>query len=50
MAEEAGSFDFASVARGIRDKLIRRHPHIFLERQALGGVATACVLGGAEGA
>jgi ATP diphosphatase len=35
MAEEAGSFDFASVARGIRDKLIRRHPHIFLERQAL---------------
>jgi ATP diphosphatase len=35
MAEEAGSFDFASVARGIRDKLVRRHPHIFLERQAL---------------
>jgi ATP diphosphatase len=35
MAEEAGSFDFADVARGIRDKLIRRHPHIFLERKAL---------------
>jgi ATP diphosphatase len=35
MGEEAGSFDFASVARAIRDKLIRRHPHIFLERQAL---------------
>jgi ATP diphosphatase len=31
MAEEAGSFDFAAVARGIRDKLVRRHPHIFLE-------------------
>jgi ATP diphosphatase len=35
MAEEAGSFDFASVARGIRDKLIRRHPHIFVERKAV---------------
>ena len=35
MAEEAGSFDFAAVARGISDKLIRRHPHIFLEPQAL---------------
>jgi MazG family protein len=29
MAEEAGYFDFAAVARGIRDKLIRRHPHVF---------------------
>src|SRR6202167_3709436 len=35
MAEEAGSFDFASVARGIRDKLVRRHPHVFAEPQAL---------------
>lgn len=35
MAEEAGQFDFAAVARGIRDKLIRRHPHIFAERRAL---------------
>jgi ATP diphosphatase len=33
MAEEAGSFDFASVTRGIRDKLIRRHPHVFVERK-----------------
>ena len=33
MAEEAGQFDFAAVARGIRDKLIRRHPHIFEERR-----------------
>jgi MazG family protein len=31
MAEEAGRFDFAAVARGIRDKLVRRHPHIFEE-------------------
>jgi ATP diphosphatase len=35
MAEEAGSFDFAAVARGIRDKLIRRHPHIFVDRTAV---------------
>jgi nucleoside triphosphate diphosphatase len=36
LAEEAGRFDFAAVARGIRDKLIRRHPHIFAEPQAIG--------------
>jgi MazG family protein len=35
MAEEAGRFDFAAVARGIRDKLIRRHPHLFVERKAV---------------
>jgi ATP diphosphatase len=35
MAEEAGRFDFAAVARGIRDKLVRRHPHIFVERKAV---------------
>ncbi|MFT3973521.1 MAG: nucleoside triphosphate pyrophosphohydrolase [Amaricoccus sp.] len=29
MAEEAGHFDFADVARGIADKMIRRHPHVF---------------------
>jgi nucleoside triphosphate diphosphatase len=29
MAEERGWFDFSDVARGIRDKLIRRHPHVF---------------------
>lgn len=29
MAEEAGAFSFADVARGITDKMIRRHPHIF---------------------
>jgi nucleoside triphosphate diphosphatase len=31
MAEEKGWFDFAAVARGIREKLIRRHPHVFEE-------------------
>jgi nucleoside triphosphate diphosphatase len=29
MAEERGWFDFAAVATGIREKLVRRHPHLF---------------------
>lgn len=29
IAAQEGSFTFADVARGIADKLIRRHPHIF---------------------
>jgi ATP diphosphatase len=29
MAEELGAFDFATVAEGIADKLVRRHPHVF---------------------
>ncbi|MBV8146628.1 MAG: nucleoside triphosphate pyrophosphohydrolase [Gammaproteobacteria bacterium] len=29
MAEERGWFDFAAVAEGIREKLVRRHPHLF---------------------
>lgn len=29
LAQEQGWFDFAAVARGIREKLIRRHPHVF---------------------
>jgi len=29
MAREAGAFTFADVARGIHDKLVRRHPHVF---------------------
>jgi len=31
MAEEAGYFDFDDVARGIVEKMIRRHPHVFGE-------------------
>ena len=31
MAEEAGAFDFASVAEAINDKMVRRHPHVFGE-------------------
>jgi XTP/dITP diphosphohydrolase/tetrapyrrole methylase family protein/MazG family protein len=29
MAEESGHFNFDDVARGINDKLVRRHPHVF---------------------
>jgi MazG family protein len=29
MAREAGRFDFEEVARGICEKLVRRHPHVF---------------------
>ena len=29
MANEAGLFDFEAVARGIGEKLVRRHPHVF---------------------
>lgn len=29
IAEEAGHFDLDAVARGISEKLIRRHPHVF---------------------
>jgi nucleoside triphosphate diphosphatase len=29
LAREAGSFDIAEVITGIRDKMIRRHPHVF---------------------
>jgi ATP diphosphatase len=29
MAEEAGYFAFADVARAISDKMVRRHPHVF---------------------
>jgi ATP diphosphatase len=31
MAEEAGAFDFADVARSICDKMTRRHPHVFAD-------------------
>jgi MazG family protein len=31
MAEERGWFDFAAVTRGIVDKLVRRHPHVFAD-------------------
>ncbi len=33
IAEEAGRFDFAEVARQIGDKMVRRHPHVFAEAE-----------------
>ena len=37
MAEEAGRFAFADIARGIADKMIRRHPHVFAGMDAVPG-------------
>jgi MazG family protein len=34
LAEEAGNFNFDDVARGISDKLVRRHPHVFAQSDA----------------
>lgn len=34
LAAERGEFDFDDVARGINEKLIRRHPHIFGDARA----------------
>jgi MazG family protein len=34
IAEDAGHFDVDAVARGIVDKLVRRHPHVFGEVRA----------------
>ena len=34
MAKEAGLFDFDDVARGITDKMRRRHPHVFGDDEA----------------
>jgi tetrapyrrole methylase family protein / MazG family protein len=37
LAEEAGAFTMADVARGIHDKLVRRHPHVFGDASARTG-------------
>ncbi|MBM5800713.1 MAG: nucleoside triphosphate pyrophosphohydrolase [Cyanobacteria bacterium K_DeepCast_35m_m2_023] len=34
IAAEAGRFDLDTIARGISDKLIRRHPHVFSDEAA----------------
>jgi len=34
LASEEGAFDLADVARGIHDKLVRRHPHVFADVEA----------------
>ena len=48
MAEEAGYFRFADVARTISDKMIRRHPHVFGDAgaAAVPDAAAAAVAGG----
>ncbi|MDA0220204.1 MAG: nucleoside triphosphate pyrophosphohydrolase [Proteobacteria bacterium] len=35
MAQEAGHFDFAAVAAGISEKMIRRHPHVFADQAGI---------------
>jgi ATP diphosphatase len=35
MAEEQGRFDFAAVASGLHQKLVRRHPHVFESPRAI---------------
>jgi nucleoside triphosphate diphosphatase len=39
MAEEAGQFDFADVARTIADKMVRRHPHVFADARVADAAA-----------
>jgi len=34
IAEEAGDFEIGSVIEGARDKIVRRHPHVFGDAQA----------------
>ena len=43
MAEEAGLFDFAAVARGIADKMVARHPHVFGEERVADAAAMHAV-------
>ena len=39
IASEEGRFDLAQVARGISDKLVRRHPHVFGDAEAADSAA-----------
>jgi len=36
IASESGEFDIADVCRILREKLVRRHPHVFADRQVAG--------------
>lgn len=38
LGREIGAFDFAAIASGVADKLIRRHPHVFAESARLDSV------------
>ena len=35
MAKEAGLFDFEDIAKGINDKMVSRHPHVFGEQTGI---------------
>jgi MazG family protein len=41
IAEESATFDFNDVVRGISDKLVRRHPHVFAGRAVSGAAEVA---------
>ncbi|MEB3322348.1 MAG: nucleoside triphosphate pyrophosphohydrolase [Synechococcaceae cyanobacterium] len=41
IAAETGRFDLAAIARGITDKLVRRHPHVFGDAPAAGSALPA---------
>lgn len=43
LAQERGWFDFDDIARGIHDKLVRRHPHVFGTQQGVGTPAEVLV-------
>ena len=34
IGEEEGAFDISAVLTGVRDKIVRRHPHVFGDAQA----------------
>jgi XTP/dITP diphosphohydrolase len=44
IAEEAGRFDLAAIARAINAKMVRRHPHVFGPDQALDRPADAAAV------
>ena len=43
LAQEEGRFEFAAVVDGITRKLIRRHPHVFVDGDLYGAPDAACL-------
>src|ERR1700716_4197862 len=41
MAQEQGAFEFADVVKGLNEKLVRRHPHVFGDARHLTTEAVA---------
>jgi len=48
IGQESGEFSLGDVADGVREKLIRRHPHVFGDVQVSGADEVVSKLGGAE--